>query len=107
MLKFSDKEKGSFVFVSRVKEFVARKERELGRSIENREIAGEINVAEHTVGAWLKPREFRTADAEVVGALAAYFGVEWYELLVLKPSTRTDGKRRGRPAGRKKPSDGK
>lgn len=100
MLNSNEVEKGTYVFVSRVKEFVALKERNLGRTIENREIAEETGISEHTVGTWMKPKEFRSADAIVVGALASYFGVEWYDLLVLRKTAEKIVKRRGRPSSR-------
>jgi hypothetical protein len=98
MINSDDTEKGSHVFVSLVKEHHARKERELGRIIENREVAADTGLSEHTIGTWMKPREFRSADAEVVGALATFYNVPWSDLLILRPKARREGKRRGRPA---------
>jgi transcriptional regulator with XRE-family HTH domain len=67
------KEKGVPVLRSKMLELVARREIEMGRRIQQKEIAEATGLTPNTISRWMQPKGFRSIDGDVLEALARYF----------------------------------
>lgn len=69
------------MIVSRLKELVAMREREVGHTIQNKDIADETGLTEHTIGRWMKPEPIDRIEAKVLLRLSMWLNCEAGDLL--------------------------
>lgn len=67
--------------ISRMKELLAVKERELGRRIKQNEIVKETHLNPNTVSRWLSPEPFSRIEAQAIIPLCRYFNCKVGDLL--------------------------
>lgn len=76
--------KGDAIVVrSRLKELIAQKERLVGRSIQQKEVAAETGLTEHTIGRWMKPDPLSRIETDVAIPLCVYLGCTLGDLLYI------------------------
>lgn len=68
---------------SRLKELVAIKEREVGKVIQQKDIAEATGLAEPTIGRWMRPTPFTRIETDVVIKLCEYLGCSLGDLLFI------------------------
>lgn len=78
--------RGGYVVRSKLKELVARKERERGESITGETIAEATGLNVGTVSRWMQPKPLQRIDGDVVARLCVYLGCELGDLLYIDHS---------------------
>lgn len=80
------KKQGGYVVRSRLKELVARREREKGASITGEMIAKETGLNVGTVSRWMQPKPMQRIDGDVAARLCEYLNCELGDLLYVDRS---------------------
>jgi DNA-binding Xre family transcriptional regulator len=75
-----------FKLKNRLLVLIHEKELKEGRRIKQAEIAREINVANHTIGSWIR-NDVTKFEAHIIEGLCAYFECQVGDLLYLEEDT--------------------
>lgn len=83
MIHSNPSDKGEGIVLSRLKELVAQKERQIGRKILQKEIAEATALTEHTIGRWMEPTPFDRLETKAVRRLCKFLDCQIGDLLYI------------------------